>query len=55
VEITGEEAILVGQSKVEAAVFGGRRSSWKLQQKLSLKKKGEIWYIIRSVAATYAK
>jgi hypothetical protein len=70
VEITGEEAILVGQSKVEAAVFcqrirrdapgehsvgGGGRSCWKLQQKLSLKKKDGIWFITRSVASTYAK
>jgi ketosteroid isomerase-like protein len=53
VEITGENAMLTGQSLVEAAVFGGGKSMWHLQQKLSLKKRDGIWYITRSVASTY--
>jgi ketosteroid isomerase-like protein len=53
VEISGAEAVLIGQSRIEAAVFGGRKSKWKLQQKLSLKKKDGIWVITRSVASTY--
>jgi hypothetical protein len=53
VEITGENAMLIVQSLVEAAVFGGGKSMWHLQQKLSLKKRDGIWYITRSVASTY--
>lgn len=53
VTITDENAVLIGQSLVEAAVFGGRRNTWRLQQKCSLKKHGEQWKITRSVASTY--
>lgn len=53
VEISGDTAILIGQSYVAAAVFGGGRSNWRLQQKCSLKKAGGIWKITRSVASTY--
>jgi hypothetical protein len=45
--------VLIGQSRIEAAVFGGRKSKWNLQQKLSLKKRGGIWFITKSVASTY--
>ena len=53
VEISGDTAVLTGQSYVAAAVFGGGRSNWHLQQKCSLKKKGGAWKITRSVASTY--
>jgi hypothetical protein len=53
VEISGADAVLIGQSRIEAAVFGGRKSKWNLQQKLSLKKRDGIWFITRSVASTY--
>ena len=53
VEISGDTAILTGQSYVAAAVFGGGRSNWHLQQKCSLKKKDGEWEITRSVASTY--
>ena len=38
VEISGDTAVLTGQSYVAAAVFGGGRHNWHLQQKCSLKK-----------------
>jgi hypothetical protein len=47
------DEVLIGQSRIEAAVFGGRKSKWNLQQKLSLKKRGGIWFITKSVASTY--
>ena len=40
VEINGDTAVLTGQTYVSAAVFGGGRSNWHLQQKCSLKKIG---------------
>lgn len=53
VEIKGDAAVLTGQSYVTAAVFGGGRSRWRLQQKCSLKKTGSNWKIARSSASTY--
>ena len=53
VEISGDTAVLTGQSYVAAAVFGGGRSNWHLQQKCSLKKVNGDWKITQSVASTY--
>lgn len=53
VEINGNTAVLKGQSYVVAAVFGGGRSNWRLQQKCSMKKINGQWKITRSVASTY--
>lgn len=53
VEISGDTAVLTGQSYVAAAVFGGDRHNWHLQQKCSLKKTDCVWRITRSVASTY--
>ena len=53
VETNGDTAVLTGQSYVAAAVFGGGRSNWRLQQKCSLKKIDGLWKITRSVASTY--
>ena len=53
VEMTGSTAVIIGQSYVSAAVFGGGRSSWRLQQKCSLKKVGCEWKITESIASTY--
>ena len=53
VEINGDTAQLTGQSYVAAAVFGGGRSNWHLQQKCSLKKVNGDWKITQSVASTY--
>ena len=54
VEISSEDtAVLTGQSYVAAAVFGGGRSNWRLQQKCSFKKVDGAWKITRSVASTY--
>lgn len=53
VEINGNTATLTGQSYVAAAVFGGGRHNWHLQQKCSLKLTADGWKITRSVASTY--
>lgn len=53
VNCRGECAELVGQSVVNAAVFGGGPHTWQLQQKLKLIKKGDAWLITESKASTY--
>ena len=53
VEINGDTAVLTGRSVVAAAVFGGGRHGWHLQQECSLKKTADGWKITRSVASTY--
>ena len=49
----GEHAELVGQSVVNAAVFGGGPNTWWLQQKLQLVKEDDVWKITESKASTY--
>ena len=53
VSINGNLAELIGQSRVAAAVFGGGRHTWVLQQRLTFVKKGEDWLITEAVASTY--
>ncbi|MBQ7705419.1 MAG: nuclear transport factor 2 family protein [Selenomonadaceae bacterium] len=44
---------LIGQSKVEAAVFGGRKNTWRLQLAFDVEKRGDSWVLIRGKASTY--
>lgn len=53
VTTNGDNAVIKGQSYVQAAVFGGGKNYWRLQQKCSLKKSGGEWKITRSVASVY--
>lgn len=53
VTVNGDNVVITGQSYVQAAVFGGCRHDWHLQQKCSLKKTNGKWKITRSVASTY--
>ena len=53
VSVVGEKASLVGQSLVNAAVFGGGRHTWRLQLDLSLIQKGNHWVITKVEASTY--
>lgn len=50
---SGDQAALVGQSRVLAAVFGGGRYSWRLQQKIALTKQNDVWRITLAEASTY--
>ncbi len=54
IEINKDSAVLTGQSYVVAAVFGGGKAGWYLQQKCSLRKVESEWKITRSIASTYA-
>lgn len=53
VTVNDDHAVLTGQSYVCAAVFGGGRSYWHLEQRCSLKKNGGRWRITHSTAGTY--
>ena len=53
VTIEGDTATLTGQSYVAAAVFGGGRSRWHLQQICKLEKTDGVWKITHSKAGTY--
>lgn len=49
----GSQADLIGQSRVNAAVFGGGRHTWRLQLELKLDQKAEIWKITEARASSY--
>lgn len=53
VEINGNTAVLTGKSKVNAAVFGGGKHTWRLQLRLQLLKKDNGWRFILASASTY--
>ena len=53
VDITGDRATLQGQSRVEAAVFGGGRHTWRLQLRFQLIRRQGTWYFTESQASTY--
>ena len=49
----GEHATVRGRSRVNAAVFGGGRHMWRLQQDLKVAKRDGEWKIVESRASTY--
>ena len=52
-EINGEKASMTGRSRVVAAVYGGRKSSWRLQGDFTLRKEQGGWKLTSSRASTY--
>ena len=44
---------LIGQSKVEAAVFGGGKHTWNLQLAFDVEKISGKWILIHGKASTY--
>ena len=53
VKIANDKALLTGQSRVSAAVFGGSRHTWRLELDIELTKKNGQWLIKRARASTY--
>ena len=53
VTLNGDTAILIGKSRVNAAVFGGGWHTWRLEQDLTLAQKDGKWLITLSEASTY--
>lgn len=53
VDVQGERATLIGKSRVEASVFGGRKNIWRLQLSFDAEKRNGKWILIRGKALTY--
>ena len=53
VEIRGDDASMTGKSRVLAAVYGGRKTSWRLQGDFTLRKEDGVWRFTSSRASTY--
>lgn len=51
--INGDTATLKGRSRVNAAVFGGGRHTWRLQLDISLVQREGKWLISGAKASTY--
>ena len=52
-EIHGDTAELMGQSAVNAAVFGNGRNTWRLQLRLKLIRAGGAWKVTEARASAY--
>lgn len=53
IAVHGDLAELIGQSVVNAAVFGGGRHTWRLQLACKLKKYNNHWKITEARASTW--
>ena len=53
VEVKGDTAVLIGKSRVTAAVFGGGKHTWRLQLRFQLVKKNGEWCFALASASTY--
>jgi ketosteroid isomerase-like protein len=53
VSLNGDHAIMTGRSRVMAAVYGGRKSRWRLQGDFTLRKENGSWKFTSSKASTY--
>ena len=53
VEVNGDTAVLTGRSRVNAAVFGGGKHTWRLQLRFQLVKNNGEWHFAMASASTY--
>jgi uncharacterized protein (TIGR02246 family) len=53
IQVDGDRATLTGRSRVNAAVFGGGRHTWRLQLYFSLVKEDGKWRFTTARASTY--
>ena len=53
VTVNGNSALMIGRSRVTAAVYGGRKHSWRLQGDFSLRKENGTWKFTGSRASIY--
>lgn len=53
VTVRSDRAEIVGHSRVNAAVFGGGRHTWRLALDISCERRGGGWTITRAEASTY--
>lgn len=53
VTVDGYKAHLVGKSRVNAAVYGGGRHTWRLRMTAELRRAGSRWQITETSVTTY--
>lgn len=53
INVDGDKATMTGRSRVNAAVYGGGRHTWRLQIKSTLVKKEGRWLFVEQRASTY--
>lgn len=53
VRINGDTAVMIGRSRVTAAVYGGSKRLWHLQGDFTLRKENGNWKLTSSGASTY--
>ena len=53
IDVNGDRATMTGRSRVNAAVYGGGRHTWRLQIKSTLIKKNGHWLFVEQRASTY--
>ena len=53
IEVSNNNAKLIGQSRVNAAVFGGSKNTWRLQLAFDVEKINGAWIFTYAKASTY--
>lgn len=53
IQISGDSATMTGKSRVNAAVFGGGKHTWRLQLFFHAKKTENGWKLTRAEASTW--
>lgn len=53
VQVSGDQAVMVGKSRVLAAVYGGRKHLWRLRGDFTLRREQGVWKLTGSRASTY--
>ena len=53
IQIDGDQARMIGRSRVVAAVYGGGRRSWPLRLDLQLVRRDGMWRLLSAKASTY--
>ncbi len=53
VTVAGDQASMIGRSRVLAAVYGGGKHSWRLRGDFTLRKENGRWKFSSSRASTY--
>ena len=53
IQIHGDTAVMTGRSRVNAAVFGGGRHTWRLQLRFDLIRRADGWKLTGASASTY--
>ena len=53
IQIHGDTAVMTGRSRVNAAVFGGGKHTWRLQLRFDLIRRAHGWKLTSARASTY--